>query len=1264
MAQGHAECWGDCGAEGSRTSSSRRTRTNFLRASLLSLFALCSPLSAQERPADPAAHTVIVPYDAKKPLTQAPSRYYLGYEEFQRLWSLAKENRKPKPLAKDDATQHAVIHESLYDARIEENGLVLTARITAVTRGEWSKLALPFARLDEGKAALVGEVSVNAKAAALTDGVLTLEKPGVHAVALTVTLPMPKAWTELKMKLPPSAGGVLALHGGRSEGWPRINDKPALTAVDDAGGRVFTHPLGVHRELHIQRTVRGLEQASAEVPAASVEAKLHLAELAAPTWDALMMFEFPGATRRTLAFSLNDETMRLDDIRVLSSGQHAPMAQIETHLEPGRRHFTLHLQHEITGGAEVRRSGHSIQASPTDSKQASADGLKKSSGLPESAGNQFFDAPRPAARRISQRITLSHDGGFDLKPLPEATQQRVDSTATSSSFAFTGTAALRFESKAAAQQGAVDAGYVFQLSEQKAEILAALTVTRKRGVWQHLSVGLPEGYDVQAVQGPAVAAWQHEGRDLHVHFLPQTGAEARFVVHITRVVPQAVTEWRVEPLELRGFEKHTSKVLIVAHAAVEVRLPQLGTALQELDPAALDSVFGIAPPMEKKRALKVDAATWSTLATLARQPARFAAETVALVLASDAGIRVSQQLGLTVEQGALRSVSLTLPAALPEAVVSGPLLREMRSRVEGGLRIYDCSFQSDVLDATTLTFDLDLPLSAELSVPFCTVPSAGRVTRWFVLDNASAREAKITTQTALEAATREQVPYLPTGMARPQFLRATGDGTLTLAYTQLASTEGNAALVTLADVATHLRSDGQRWDVVTYSLINRSLQFLPVVLPDKAILIAVSVGGEPVRADEELRAGRRVRLIPLIHTRPGQRAVDVQLIYRFEAQNGSKLPDSLKLDDPELDGLSAERTTWTVWVPKSHQIADLDGNMDRTAQEIQELQKLEGMLSELGEANRVLSRADVAGAEAKNAYDSAKDLQKKIQLKKEATLSQIVSNGLSSLLSVKRYSGYGEKDAMDLEIEQQGRVLDDNFKSKEKAQAPVSGKDRNTAWGLNKSGAGKLEQQGTNTFSGVMSINGGQVFNDNLCVANTYFGGTTVNAGQLQIAGGSGITITAGNTITLSGAVSGTGSVALDNAVQAQRQSGQVMLGANTLNSTARGNAFNNAGGFVDLNQPAQLKANLSAAVPAPKPTEPPVAPQQGYFGKATGKHSLALTLPTGGEAHHFTKLKDHAVLELTLKPAPKANSTARWIALGAALLVWGLLARFTRRRG
>jgi len=86
------------------------------------------------------------------------------------------------------------------------------------------------------------------------------------------------------------------------------------------------------------------------------------------------------------------------------------------------------------------------------------------------------------------------------------------------------------------------------------------------------------------------------------------------------------------------------------------------------------------------------------------------------------------------------------------------------------------------------------------------------------------------------------------------------------------------------------------------------------------------------------------------------------------------------------------------------------------------------------------------------------------------------------------------------------------------------------------------------------------------------------------------------------------------------------------------------------------LKKNMA------KRAEEPVAEQQAYFGnRASGKHSLALNLPTGGEAHHFTKLKDHAVVELTLQKAEKPGSKAQWIALGLALLVWFFIARLTR---
>ncbi len=1440
---------------------------------------------AQQQP-DPAAHTVIIPYTGS-PLHQTPTRFYLGYDEFQRLWSLAKENRKPAVTKAEDTA--LVIHQSLYDATIEERGLVINARITAVTRGHWSKLALPFIRIENGKdrdGALVGEVNVNGKAAALTDGYITLENPGTHSIALTATLPLPPSWTSLKLRLPSAMAGVLALHTPKSDGWPRINDTAALTVEEKPDARLFTHALGLHSELQLTRTTRGLDRGEGPVPAARVEATLSLQDMQLPTLDATLHYDFPGATRRTLSFSIDPEQVNLDFIKVTSGDKHVPMDRIETELEPKRVVFKLHLRHEISGSARIELSGFGISLGvplgvPPSGGRAPAGTqatAPANNASPAKAGTpngtpSTFRAPLPEAVRITQKLTLQHDAATQLTPQPDANQQRIAADALT--FQSNGTAPLRFLIKATPQFESADANYVFQLSEQKAELLAALALKRKRGLWTRAEIGLPDGYDVQIVQGPAVIAWQHEGRSVYVHFNPQiAGQEARIVVHLVRTLAQPATTWQLTPLTLSGYEKLTGRALIVAHAATDVKLPDFAqrSDIKELDATALDSVFAIAPPLEKKRALKLEGGTWSTQVTLARQPARFAADAIALVLASDAGIRLSQQLAIHVEQGALRQISLRLPAALPEAVVTGPLLREMRTRIENNERIYDCSFQTDVLDQAALTFDLDLPISATLDVPFVKLPDAGRLTRWFVLDNASAREATITTQTALEAVTRDALPYLPAGLSRPQFFRATQDGTLTLAYQQLTSTEGNAALITLADLTTILRADGQRWDIAQYSLINRSLQFLPVILPQGAELITVSVSGQPVRADEETQNGKRTRLIPLIHTKPGQRALEVKLIYRFAK---SDLNNS-KLDDPELPGLSVERTTWTVWTPNGHQLANHDGNMEEVGKEGRELQQLEGMLSELGEANRTLARGDLDGDSAKQAYDQAKELTQKVRDKKQETLSSIVSNGLTRLMSgryeqksLSDFAGGGEymanpqTDQMDYEVAQQGKLLEDNYKryaGKDAQQNLGKSKaDANTTWNSNKTGDGTLKLQGANTFSGGVAVNGGQLFNDNVAVDNTYFanqgttrigisgpvagkpdteirrevnvapgsanlppqipqgtgnmdlgsastltvnggvnstginqgitigsltsgwraGSVTINntavddalitsvpnvvaqtngdapltpqlnissGGQLDISGrelsaiaGSGISSTSGNTyaganittfgsagspppapqVQLSGGSlsfsnsasltkSGGGTLVLSGNTAAggintpqMTQQGQLNINGSTINSNARGNNLSQvdapaerdgrtqSGMQIAAGAPIKAssggRANYAAADPfssTPMPASQPAvaalkaepisderqpaakpasaapiqqsAIQNPQFLKPTGRHALEIALPTEGVAHHFSKLKDHAVLEITLKSLSKPQTTSR-----AIYLTLGLLACF-----
>ncbi|MDZ4288353.1 MAG: hypothetical protein U0984_10365 [Prosthecobacter sp.] len=1303
--------------------------------------------------ADPAAHTVIVPYDVAKPLDgQKADRYYLPYDAFQKLWQAAKENRRT-PKANEDPSQDARILAAVYRGRIEEQSLILEARLQVMSRGEWTPLRLPFeAKVgDAVTPALVGEVRIDGKASARVEDCILLEKPGSHLIELTATLPRPKNWRQAALLLPTAMAGALSVEGPRSEGWLRINGSAAMTAEDRPETRVFTAALGYHNSLDLRRTTRGLDRGEEAVPTAAVTMRVILRELLPDRVEARLQFDFPGAARRSLSYTVDEGViLTASNVYTMIAGARVRVTtdQLDMRRENGRVHVTLRLRHEVSDGAWLEFSG-----------------------LRSAAANQtplFL----PEATRTQQQVSVLHEEGMEVKVQPGAGQLRLGGEnagqlRSAGTFKLGGAERLSYELKPAADLDEASVDYVFQLSEQKSELLAALALKRKQGVWTRARIGLPPNYEVQSINGPALKQWQHVGGELFLHFDPATaGKDARVIVHLARTMDQAVTSWKIEPLRPIGFAKQTGRGVIAAHAAMQVRLPDFArrTDIQEIDPTALDSVFAIAPPFEKKRGLRLEGLGWGADVTLTRQPARFSADAIALVLVSDAGIRVSQQVAAIVEQGALRQVSVRLPASLPEAAVSGPLLREMRTRVEGSERVYDCSFQTDVLDRAELTFDHDLPLTATLAVPLVKIADAQRLQRYFVLDNASAREAKVSDSAGLETVAREVLPYLPEGLARPQFYRATSDASrLTVAYTELTSTEANAALVTLADITTVLRADGERWDTVVYSLVNRSLQFLPVILPDGADLISVSVSGEAVRADEEVKDGRRVRLIPLIHTKPGQRALAVRLVWRFPPRDWSQA----RLDDPELVGLSAERTGWTVWTPPGYDLKDFDGNMEEIDVEGKDLQKLEGMLSELGEVNRELASGKLEYREAKDAYSSANRLAEQISVTKQEVLekSQRLAGRLLSKESAPEKPTERRKvKELDKDVAKQRELLEGNWKGyaekKSRADAPAAGKPAakpgaKTDWSLNKTGDGKLELKGSNTFTGsVVDQKGAQVVNDNVAVNNGFFNDTrasSVTSGAVVMGGT--LSVAGTGTVTLSGTNTYTGATTLNSQAQ-----GITNIGANALASNARANNLSNAapppppmkeqlmlkqlgddmkdrqvgqtttvGNLAlptvrqeELRKGGMLLPPVSAAesrpmagavaaapamgadpfaAPAAAPMSPPVQP--GRAGTAdplaagpnvkegderrvldrdseaagiaaqtleslrpTGRRSLALEVPLEGEPRHFSKLKDHAVLELHItRPWEPRQTRSAWV-LGLGLVALAGSSRLKRLVG
>jgi hypothetical protein len=315
--------------------------------------------------------------------------------------------------------------------------------------------------------------------------------------------------------------------------------------------------------------------------------------------------------------------------------------------------------------------------------------------------------------------------------------------------------------------------------------------------------------------------------------------------------------------------------------------------------------------------------------------------------------------------------------------------------------------------------------------------------------NAAAAAKASGSVAGVEHVSLNAVPYLPPGLVRPRAFRATGGaGNLTAVFNELSGTAGQEALVTLAEFRTLLRADGELWEVAVFSLLNRSLQFLPVLLPEGAELLAVSVGGVAVRADQERGGEARARLVPLIQTRPGERATQVRLMWRLRdavPPGGGRV----RLEDAKLPGLSAERTTWSVWAPAGWALEEAGGNMTRVDESDLQFKRLEGWLTEIGMVNRELASGGIAGKDAEKAQAAAQQLAEKARRSSEGIFQSIRRSKLRMMEQLSGYKSFQDK------LEEQVNLLDLNrnlvTKRKEMTAgetAPVGGQGQ-TIWVFN-----------------------------------------------------------------------------------------------------------------------------------------------------------------------------------------------------------------------
>jgi hypothetical protein len=177
--------------------------------------------------------------------------------------------------------------------------------------------------------------------------------------------------------------------------------------------------------------------------------------------------------------------------------------------------------------------------------------------------------------------------------------------------------------------------------------------------------------------------------------------------------------------------------------------------------------------------------------------------------------------------------------------------------------------------------------------------------------------------------------------------------------------EGQDALVELAEIDTIYGADGNNWTIATYTILNRSRQFLEFELPDSNQLWRVTVDGRPVvvsRRDEgEALSGDRV-LVPVERLQETDLSLQVALVYMLPRVDLPNRRAALTPEAPRLLGnIQTLETFWRVHVPDGYDIVDAEGNLSEVLGQVQHGKKVKGIMDQIRRIQTAGERASHRG---------------------------------------------------------------------------------------------------------------------------------------------------------------------------------------------------------------------------------------------------------------------------------------------------------------
>ena len=1257
-------------------------------ALLLTVACPAPALSADE--SDPLQPVVMIPYDpATDPRTANADRYYLGYEMFESMWQRVKEHRRLATTESDatpDDPSDAILSTALYRVRFEKDRLRVSGRLAVTTRGEpWQSLPLSFA------GANVTRLELDGADATLRDGRLLIRDPGQHLVVVSFDVPLESGaaiWA-----IPPSAATLLRVEMDDERAEPLLGDgRPFIKNTPPDGPAIYTAALGSSDRITLTRRLRTEGRAMVRPHVVDIDARLFVAAgLERLEADYRLRFEGQEDNRFAISFDPSLVPVRIE-IPHLANWETATG-------EDGRRILRFTLTRAVKDELHARLIAERLPSANAPPARLfprlSADALRveQRRSLLRGAGTTLRARPGPRHRQIPFPGEATDDSGFF--PVAAYALENVDGV-------------LAYGVTSERPERSAEVSYVFQAGVDKVETIAQVALRSPEAPLLDARIGLPAGSTIQAVRGNRLRDWWRTGDELFVRFAGPTPRSTNLLVHTSLPIPDETDDIALLPLALEGFEdgEITGSGLVVDHVTRDVvlRLGPSRRIARETGLAENGTGIEVLPPLEPKRAFRFERADFEAVAERRSVEPQFDALWVMLAHVHESWTRLSLRADVEVSRSGVDRVVFTTPDSLPEFRVIGDGVRELRSELVDGVRRYEAVFQQVATGAVSFTLDTELPHDATVSLPDLVFPGANRQERFVVVENRSEERMELAHE-GLASIPEARLPYKPSTLQSARLFRAEPSWTLDATLEQLETSAGNAAVILYAELTTALRGNGEEWLSASYHVQNRSLQFLPVIVPDRAELVSAVVAGTEVRADQSEKDGRPVVLVPLIRTEPGQLAYDVKLVFRSRDRQVTKpgqLPRRLErtLDDPEIPGTTIEKTLWNVYLPAGHELVHAGGNMSRVGAKDLIARKLETNLAELRAFNSLAADGSNDFMVRSNALDNGRVLIDRIenQIGKLRPSNRVYDAKTRLLARTGLESAYvkaNEELARQKVLVKENRITVDQDRA-EVEEGESTGGSR-IEWFENSSGIVSRNRANTNARQEQLGRVAGQLrVTDNLSISNDFFVAESsgeeqelaarnyaqighVNRDSANAAAAEKLQVLNFGQIGHGGAIAGTAVKKAEAGKGGDADEAVIATGREMQQIRTR---IDIEGNDATRDRVVPRRISTDPFAPASEEASDPFASNLGDEERAmdssalasqaafrtSGRRTVAVDFPFEGEAYHFEKLKANAVIEVHSARPADSNRTGWSIAFGVCagflLLGRGGCRWVQRRRG